>query len=291
MRISENMRYDAVSRSLSDLATRQAEAARQASSGQRVGAPSDDPVAAAELTRLASAKTRTDHFQKAVSSSRGDGEIAESTLGAAGDLLTQARELAMQGANDSLGASERATIADQVASLKQQLVTLANAKGANGYLFAGTATSTTPFAASGAFAGNDGAHLVEVTAGVSVRANPSGAQAFTAAGGTDAFATLDSLETALRSNSGTAVSGTLGALDASRTQIEGARSTAGLLLDRLDTTDSALQGAQSTLGSRTAAVGQADPYATYSSLTQLNTALEQAIAVARTTLTPGGQRF
>jgi flagellar hook-associated protein 3 FlgL len=291
MRISENMRYEAVSRSLSDLATRHAEAARQASSGQRVGAPSDDPVAAAELTRLASAKARTDHFQKAVSNTRGDAEIAESTLGEAGDLLTRARELAMQGANGSLGAAERATLADQVASLKQQMVSLSNTKGLNGYLFGGTATDTTPFATTGAFAGNDGAHLVEVSAGVSVRANPSGAQAFTAAGGTDTFATLDALEAGLRSNSGSAVSATLGALDASRGQIEVARSTAGLLMDRLDTTDSALQGAQTTLGSRASTVGAADPYATYSNLTQLGTALEQAIAVARTTLAPGGQRF
>jgi flagellar hook-associated protein 3 FlgL len=289
MRISENMRYDMVGRSLADLTTRQAETAQQASSGQRVSAPSDDPIAAAELARLSAAKSSTTQFQKSVSSVRGDAQLAEGALGEAGDALARLHEIAIQGANDTLSSADRASLADEVHTLKAHLVSLANTKGSNGFLFAGTQTDSAPFDSAGVFTGNDNSHLVEVAPGVSVRANPSGADAFTVQGGTDVFAAVDGLETGLRANNTSAISGTLDQVEAARDQVTRARGESGLLLDRLDATDSALTQAQTTLGARTVAVGQADPYQTYSDLTRLNNALTQAIAVARTTLTPGGQ--
>ncbi|HEX3596980.1 MAG TPA: flagellar hook-associated protein FlgL [Polyangiaceae bacterium] len=289
MRISEGMRYDMVGRSLSDLSTRQAEVAQQASSGQRVANPSDDPIAAAELTRLSAAQAHTTQYQKASSAVRGDATIAEGVLGEAGDSFARLREIALQGANDTMSADERTSLADEVKTIKSHMVGLANTKGSNGYLFAGTETDSAPFDSTGTFSGNDDAHLVEVSQGVSVRANPSGSAAFTAAGGTDVFATIDALETGLRSNSTTAISATLDQVEAARSQVTDARAQSGLLIDRLDTTDAALSQAQTTLGTRTVAVGQADPYQTYSDLTRLNNALQQAVAVARTTLTPGGQ--
>lgn len=289
MRISEGMRYDMVGRSLSELSTRQAETAQQASSGQRVSAPSDDPIAAAELTRLSAAQAHTAQYQKSSTAVRGDAQIAEGVLGEAGDSFARLKEIAVQGANDSLSASERASLADEVATIKQHLVGLANTKGSNGYLFGGTQTDAAPFDSTGAFTGNDDAHLVEVSPGVSVRANPSGAMAFTAAGGTDVFATVDALEAGLRSNNQSAISATLDTVESARSQVTNARAQSGLLLDRLDSTDSALSQAQTTLSQHTVAVGQADPYTTYSDLTRLNNALQQAIAVARTTLNPNGQ--
>jgi flagellar hook-associated protein 3 FlgL len=278
-----------VGRSLSDLSSRQAKAAQQASTGQRVGAPSDDPVAAAELTRLSAAQSHTTQFQKTVSSVRGDAQIAEGVLGEAGDTLARLHEIAMQGANDTLSGSDRATLADEVKTLKAHLVGLANTKGSNGFLFGGTQTDVAPFDAAGLFTGNDDAHQVEVSPGLSIRANPSGADAFTLQGGTDAFATADALEAGLRANDGSAISGTLSQIEASRNQITSVRAQSGLLLDRLDATDSALSQGQLALGTRTIAVGQADPFTSYSDLTRLNNALTQAIAVARTTLSPNGQ--
>jgi flagellar hook-associated protein 3 FlgL len=292
MRISESMRYSSVSNSLGNLEQRELTASQQASTGSRVNAPSDDPVAAAELARLNAAEKRNTGFQTAVANAQGDASIAESTLGSAEDTLSSIKALALQGANASLNASDRASLADQVDSLKAHLVSLANTQGGDGgYIFGGTKTDSTPFAASGAFSGNDNAHQVEISSGVTVRANASGAQAFTAAGGTDIFGTLDTLSTALRSNDSAGISGTLDALDASSTQIETARGESGLLLDRLSSTSAALTNGSTALTTRAVAVGQADPIAAYSSLTQLNNALTQAVAVARTTLSPSGNRF
>jgi hypothetical protein len=62
---------------------------------------------------------------------------------------------------------------------------------------------------------------------VSVRANPSGATAFTAAGGTDVFATVDALEAGLRSNNQSAISATLDTVESARSQVTNARAQSG----------------------------------------------------------------
>src|ERR1700755_391776 len=102
MRITENMRYNQVARSLQSLAQRQADAAKRASTGQRVTAPSDDPIAAAGLTRLSAAKAENEGYQKTVANTRGEAELAEGTLGEAGDVFARANEIAVQGANGTL---------------------------------------------------------------------------------------------------------------------------------------------------------------------------------------------
>jgi flagellar hook-associated protein 3 FlgL len=292
MRITENMRYDQATRSLAGAASRQAEAAKRASTGMRVSAPPDDPVAAAELTRISAQKARTEEFQKTVSNARSEASLAEGALGEAGDVFARANEIAIQGSNGTLGDAEREGLADEVKSLRDHLVGLANTKTPNGYVFGGDATDTPPFSATGVFSGNDSAHVVEISPGVTVRANASGESAFTSAGGVDVFASLNALETALRNNDGAAVSASITNVEASRAQITHHRGGAGLLLNRLDTTDSALSQAGLALSARQADIGEVDPFTAFSDLTKLSQSLEQAISVARTTLSLGGaQRF
>jgi flagellar hook-associated protein 3 FlgL len=285
------MRFIAVSRSLENLSSRQLEAARQASTGIRINAPSTDPVGASELLRVDSALARTRGYQETIKTARGDLELTEGTLDEAGTLLQRVREIAMQGSNGSLDASGRAMLADEIAQLREHLIGLANTKGSNGYVLAGNRTDTSPFSATGAFSGDDGIHRVEIGDGVTSRINVSGAQAFTAAGGTDVFATLDGLETALRANDSTAVAATLTGIDASHSQVLNARADAGLLLNRLDTAGSALDHSALVLAARHSDVGDADALEAFTNLSAVTSSIEQAIAVARTTLNTELNRF
>ena len=132
MRVSEQMRYDSVTNNLSQLSARQAKAAQEAQTGVRVNLPSDDPVAAAQLARLAASQSQTSARRNAISTVKGDTELAESSLQQASDLMASAKEIAMQGGNGTLGATERATLALQVKDLKDQLVAVANTRGSTG---------------------------------------------------------------------------------------------------------------------------------------------------------------
>lgn len=287
MRIADTTRQADVLRTVQDLRTRQADAQARALTGRQVNKPSDDPAAAAELARIRASSAQADTHLKAATLARGDMELAEGVLAQAGDLFQQAHDIAMQGANGSLDAATRATLASQVQGLKEQLVGLANTQGATGYLFGGSKTATQPFAASGAFSGDDHDHVVDVGGASPTSVGVSGADAFTALGGRDVFADLDALVTALNANSQSGVQATLSNLETSRQQLTNVRALAGIKMDRLRTTEDILGQAKLALAQREEATAGADPYQAYSDLVTLGQSLEQAVGVARKVLDLG----
>ncbi|HEY2405597.1 MAG TPA: flagellar hook-associated protein FlgL [Polyangiaceae bacterium] len=290
MRVTDNMRYNQVLYNLASLSSRQADAAQQAQTGSRVNAPSDDPVAAAELARLSAAQSRVSANRSTISSVRGDAELAESSLQQASDLLTSAKELATQGSNDSLNASDRAALAMQVKDLKDQLLAVANTQGQNGYIFGGSATSTQAFSSAGLFQGNDDAHTVDIGNSTPTTVSVSGAKAFTSAGGRDVFGDLDALYTALSSNDADGIRGTLTNLDTSRAQINSAQAEAGAVLNKLDASDSVLSSVDLNNQQQQSEVGAADPAQAYSNLNQLNNALTRSVTVAQQILSVGAYK-
>lgn len=287
MRVSEQMRYASVTDNLSQLSARHAKAAQEAQTGMRINLPSDDPIAAAELARLSASQSQITARRGTITSVRGDAELAESSLQQASDLLATAKDLAMQGGNGSLGASERATLALQVKDLHDQLVGVANTQGTAGFLFAGSLTQTRPFSSSGAFSGNDDSHVVDIGNSTPTAVNASGARAFTSAGGRDVFADLDALYTALNSNDTAGVTATLDNLDTSRRQITNAQASVGITLNKLDASDSVLSALDEQTAKRSADIGAADPAKSFANLTQLSNSLQQAIAVSKTILDVG----
>jgi flagellar hook-associated protein 3 FlgL len=278
------MRYASVTNNLSQLSARQATAAQQAQTGQRVNLPSDDPIAAAQLARLSASQAQVTARRGTISAVRGDSELAESSLQQASDLMARAKELAIQGANGSLGASERASLALQVKDIRDQMIGVGNTKGSAGYLFGGSQTQTQPFTTAGAFTGDDESHVVDIGNSTPTAVNASGAQAFTVAGGRDVLGDLDSLYTALNTNNAAGITATLDNLDTSRAQITNAQAAAGTIINKLDASDTILSNAQLQNSKSSEEIGAADPAAAYTTLTQLNNALQQSVSVSKSIL-------
>jgi flagellar hook-associated protein 3 FlgL len=284
MRVSDGMRLDAMTQQMSTLSQQQVSASKIASTGLRINAPSDDPVAAAQQARVQASLDATDGYRTAIRNVRGDVELSETTLASATDTLQSAQDLAMQGANGSLSASDRTALASQVSQLQDQLLALANTKGTQGYLFGGTASTDPPFDATGNFTGNSGDRVVEVGPGVTSTVSVDGGAAFTAAGGVDVFAQLTALHDALATNNVAGIQSSVGSVDTARRQVLAARVDAGTKLGRLDTADSAHQAGQTSLQTESHALVDADPAAAYSQLMAAQNAVEQGVAVARSTL-------
>ena len=154
-------------------------------------------------------------------------------MNSATDLLAQARSLAVQGANDALSPTDRAALATSVDGIREQLLGLANTRGAQGYVFGGSRTDTPPFDATGAFVGNDTVLRVPVTDGVGVKKNVSGAKAFTAAGGIDVFTQLAALSTALTTNNVAGVRTGIDDMQTGYDQAVAVQVDAGLSMERL----------------------------------------------------------
>jgi flagellar hook-associated protein 3 FlgL len=291
MRITENMRFGSVQRSLSALRSREADVTNQISSGRRLNKPSDDPAAVAQLTRLSAQAARTADYQNTIGTVRTDISLSERTLAEASGLMVRAKEIALAGANAALSPSDRAALAVEVSALREQLVSTANTRGSRGFIFSGSQTSTAPLTGLGVYQGDAVEHEVEIAPGVMARVSVTGAEAFTADGGTDAFATLQALEDALRNDDGDGIRGTLEALETSRAQIVRVQAQAGLIMNRLDSADEALSVTALELAKRQSALADVDPFEAITELTQLTTTLEQAIAIARQTLNNRGDLF
>jgi flagellar hook-associated protein 3 FlgL len=281
MRVTDSLRYEQVNRQLASAKSRYTEASERALTGRRVNAPSDDPYAASELVRVHGRNARVEAQKSNITLVRGDAELAEGVLAEAGDLMARLQEIATQGASDNTSAEGRSTLANEVVGLKAQLLSLANTKGSNGYLFSGSQITTQPFDPVGAFVADDAAHSVDIGTGTPTRVNASGAKAFTVAGGRDIFADFDTLATALAANDGAGVRGTLDALKAGHEQIQNERGQRGLLMNRLDTSEATLDRAGLLLAKQDDDVGGIDTAQAYSEFVSLSQALERAIGVSR----------
>lgn len=288
MRVTEGMRYSQVLSNLANISSQHAEASQQASTGIRVGKPSDDPVAAAEIARLRASNSQTQTHLSTIDTVRGDAELTESTLSDAGDIFVRLKEIALQGANGGLTAEERQTLGVEVTGLKSALLTLGNVRGTRGYLFSGSQVSTPAFDQTGAFQGDDTAQLVPIGNSTPTSVSTSGSEAFVVAGGRNVFTDLDALATALNTNDESGIRASVDAVEASHSQLVNARARSGLVISKLDASQSVLTSIDTQEQKRAQSAGAADPYEAYSRVTSLGQTLERAIAVSRQLLDVGG---
>jgi flagellin-like hook-associated protein FlgL len=146
-----------------------------------------------------------------------------------------------------------------------------------------------PFDTGGAFLGNSQDRVATIGPNLTVVVSVDGGQAFGVNGANpNLFDELASLSTALKANNVSAVIPSVNTLDTSRQRIVAARVDAGLQVARLDTADSAHDVAQTTLAAQRHTLVDADPAAAYTQLAMLQQSIEQAISVAKTTLSTLG---
>jgi flagellar hook-associated protein 3 FlgL len=127
---------------LSDLVQAQS----QIASGKRIQRPSDDPVGSALALSFRRALEASERYRASIQSGRTLVDTGAARLGEASGLLTEARELLIQGLNGTLNGEDRALLATQVSLIRDQMLGVANAQTHGRYLFAGTVTEAAPFA-------------------------------------------------------------------------------------------------------------------------------------------------
>ena len=149
MRMSSANAYE---KSLQILYARQSELAGQQeklTSGKNINRPSDDPSSAAQAERAQTRLSRIASDRQALEVQRGALMLAESALGDSAGLLQRFRELAISAGNGGYNAADRLTIAKEMGSLREQLLSLANAEDGNGLpLFGGLGSASAPFVES-----------------------------------------------------------------------------------------------------------------------------------------------
>ena len=115
-------------------------------SNERIKDLRDDPTGAATATRLDSFLHRHNHYYDNTQFALDTYRFTEGKMREAVDVIQRVREIAVQGANGTYSADQRAILAGEVNELLNELVSIGNATDADGKaLFGGTATDINPF--------------------------------------------------------------------------------------------------------------------------------------------------
>ena len=198
------MRVDATSiatmvQSLSDLGSRSAAISNSLSSGVRLNRLSDDASAAGQAVMLADAVSRDTAFVSTAATAGNGMQAADTALGSVVTQLTSAISTAVAAVDGTTLQSNRDTAVEQLKSIRESLLSLANSSYNGTYLFAGSSTAQ-PFteSASGAvtYTGNSNTSSVALASGGSLQSSLAGSSVFLASGAS-AFGALNDLITGL----------------------------------------------------------------------------------------------
>ena len=170
---------------LAALLNRQQELARtqqQMTSGNKLTRAADDPSGAAQAQTLDHLLSTLDAFGRNANVLEQRLHLQEQALSDGGDVLTRARELAVQANNATMSQSDRKQIAGEILQLRAQLLSIGNRDDGSGRaLFAGQRDGVVPFAdAAGvvSYAGDDGQNQVDISPELALADTDAGSAVF-----------------------------------------------------------------------------------------------------------------
>ncbi len=129
----------------------------QISSGKRINRPSDAPSSFATAERMKTLGNQLARREESIASARTFVDRTQQELDGLADLFTRARENGVRAADDTRSADDRAAIANELRSIKGEVVDRMNSTQDGEYIFAGNRTDTQPFGADGS--ANDAAPI------------------------------------------------------------------------------------------------------------------------------------
>jgi flagellar hook-associated protein 3 FlgL len=212
MRVTNNSTINNLIKEINKNRTQWADFQRQVSSQVRVERPSDDPLAYSSGNESKSVLEQNKQYQKNIDSGLDQSRYAQDMMDEMVNRLVELKQVATYGANGSaLTDSDMETLADNVASLRTQLVDLGNSDYQGRKLFGGTKTTTQPFQDSGgtlSYEGNNKSISVKINGRTSIDISVTGEDLF-AYSSESVFDLLDRVEQNLRAGDASAVNADL----------------------------------------------------------------------------------
>jgi flagellar hook-associated protein 3 FlgL len=264
---------------------------RMVNTGRRINAPADDPAGTARALTIRSRGAANEQFQHNINTARGNLSTADSIVRSAVEFMQQAKEVAIQGSNDTSDAAARQALGTQVDQILEAIVSLGNSRGSGGaMIFGGQELTVAPYTVTRDVNGKitavavnprgiDGALPVEVTEGLTVAQGVPGTTVFGAlTDPTNAFSTLIRLRDALDTNNAANVRAELDNLTTVHDRATSASVLLGTRLGWLDALESRLKDDSLGFATSLSAVEDADMAKVISDLTQIQTFYEASLA-------------
>jgi flagellar hook-associated protein 3 FlgL len=143
MRITENMRFNAMVGNLFSNLNMNNDLTEKIGTQKKVNRASDDPLSATKIITIRQSKIAIEQYVKNIDSCKTWLSATESTLSAASKLLDTVDQIAVGGLGAD--ASTRQISADNIQAIIDSMLSLANTKWGNRYLFSGSREGVEPF--------------------------------------------------------------------------------------------------------------------------------------------------
>jgi flagellar hook-associated protein 3 FlgL len=188
-----------LSASLDQTQATQEQLSQELSSGLSFSQIGQNPTAAAQNVQLLNQIGRDDSFTQTASLTQGMLQVTDSALGSVVTQLNQAISLATEADNGTLSASDLHSISNQLAGIRDEVLSLANTNYQGVYVFGGSQTGNAPFTlnsgtspATVTYNGDQDVNTLIAPTGQSIQLNIPGDQIFTQAG-VNVLGTLNNL--------------------------------------------------------------------------------------------------
>ena len=254
MKVSTTLYFDRATQQLGNVQGELAKTQEQLSTGKQIVKPSDSPDKASLVTRLESELARQAGYQDTLKSVNTRLQSEETALTNTSDVLTRIKELTVQASSDSLSTADRQSIALEITSLKDQILSLANTQDTNGnYLFSGSRVGQPAFGQDSngkmVYQGDQARMKVAVGDNRRMNMNMPGSDAFVKVVRTDAkgtpsavgfFQALDDLANAVKSSDHTNMQRGVTEIDALQQGVSDATAQVGTDMRVVDMQNSVL---------------------------------------------------
>jgi flagellar hook-associated protein 3 FlgL len=271
-------------------------------SQKRINKPSDDPIAMGKVLDYRQTLSSIDQYQTNIQTGMTRLDETESTLKLVDDLVQVVRAI---GQTEAGGTNEsRQLAAEEVKTLYDQILDLANATQNDNYMFSGYQTKTAPFSRDDtqpttydqytvSYNGDTGDASFIVAKNTELTIDADGQPIFhnAAAGGVNIFDHIRDLIVGLETNDADAISAQTGMLDQARTQVNNIRAANASIYYQLEITERHWQNYKPQIQDLMAKEEEADITRAVVELQNIELAYQTTLATAAQIIQPGLVQF
>lgn len=264
--------------------------------GLQINQVSDDPSEIADLWQLNSELSQTNQTDTNLGQVQTEVNTAESSLESAVTLVTQAQTYGAEGLSGSATGSSQQDLANELGSILQQLVAIANTTVQGRYIFAGDTDQTTPYTIDltqsspiSAYQGSASTREILGPDGTTFPVALTAQQIFDSSNAQDnVFDSIVNLMQGVQANDATQISGAMADLESAGTYLNQQLAFYGNVQDQVQGALTFGQNYSTQLQTQLAGVQDANEAADITNMTQAQTqlqaALESEAQLPRTTL-------
>ena len=285
-RVTDNSIHTRVLANLQRNIARGEKIQEQLSSGKQINRPSDSPTGTVSSLQLRGESRSNQQYVRNADDGLGWLGTLDDTLSSASTLVNRARDLAVQGLNQGAGdAQSNAALAAEMDQIRSSLIGYANTKYLDRPIFGGTTAGGTAYDPDGSYVGDDGQTARTVGAGIKVRVDASGPEAF-GSGDTQLFTVLKDLSDSIRGGDAAAMRDNLTKLDNASNIMKTTHSDIGARYNRLTQMKQSAQDRLLTVTSQLSDIEDVDLPKTIMEMQLQQTSYQAALAASAKVIQP-----